>query len=174
MRSPLMYNISMYINVQNQRGLPVSPLISVLISLRYFATGSFQIVQADLFAVSQATVSRIVSRISRAIALLRPLFIKLPTLAEIPAIQRDFYRIAAFPGVTAAIDCTHVPIESPGGPDAELFRNRKGYFSLNIQMACDSKLNILSLVAQWTGSVHDSRIFLNSSLCAKFEGNELL
>ena len=94
----------MTINVQNQRGLPVSPLISVLISLRYFATGSFQIVQADLFAVSQATVSRIVSRISRAIALLRPLFIKLPTLAEIPAIQRDFYRIAAFPGVTAAID----------------------------------------------------------------------
>ena len=40
-------------------------------------------------------------------------------------------------------------------------------------MACDSKLNILSLVAQWPGSVHDSRIFLNSSLCAKFEGNEL-
>lgn len=160
-------------DVQNQRGLPVPPLMSLLICLRYYATGSFQLLQADLFQVSQSTVSRIVSRISKKVASLRSRFIKLPAQAEISDIQRNFFRIASFPGVIAAIDCTHVPIESPGGSDSELFRNRKGYFSLNVQMACDSKLNILSLVAQWPGSVHDSRIFLNSSLCAKLESNEM-
>ncbi|KAJ9586179.1 hypothetical protein L9F63_016111 [Diploptera punctata] len=31
------------------------------------------------------------------------------------------------------MDCTHIRIRSPGGDDAERFRNRKGYFSLNVQ-----------------------------------------
>ena len=165
-------NVMNLTDASNQRGLPVPSLISLLICLRFYATGSFQLVQADLFEVSQSTVSRIVSKISRSIALLRPRFIKLPSNSQLPQVRRDFYRIASFPGVSAAIDCTHVRIENPGGSDAELFRNRKGYFSLNVQMACDSKLNILSLVVQWPGSVHDSRIFLNSSLCAKLEANE--
>ena len=30
-----------------------------------------------------------------------------------------------FPGVIGAIDCTHVTIQSPGGDDAELYRNKK-------------------------------------------------
>ncbi|KAH7961883.1 hypothetical protein HPB52_013099 [Rhipicephalus sanguineus] len=47
--------------------------------------------------------------------------------------MEEFYRIANFPGVTGCIDCTHVKIKSPGGDDAEVFRCRKGYFSINVQ-----------------------------------------
>lgn len=44
-----------------------------------------------------------------------------------------FYRFAAFPLVIGAVDCTHIKVRSFGGPTAELYRGRKGYFSLNVQ-----------------------------------------
>jgi len=56
-----------------------------------------------------------------------------------------------------------------GGENAELFRNRKGYFSLNVQTVCNSNLEITNIVARWQGSVHDSTIFSNSRLRANFE-----
>lgn len=65
-----------------------------------------------------------------------------------------------------------------GGENAELFRNRKGYFSFNTQVVCNSNLEIIDIVARWQGSVHDSTIFNNSRLRANFEnrmyGNSLL
>jgi len=66
--------------------------------------------------------------------------------------------------VVGSIDCTHIPIISPGGDNAELYRNRKGYFSINCQAVCDAELNFTNIVARWYGSSHDSRIFENSSL----------
>lgn len=50
-----------------------------------------------------------------------------------------------------------------------MYRNRKGYFSLNVQMVCDAKLRIRSIIARWPGSVHDSTIFNDSPLCAQLE-----
>lgn len=58
-----------------------------------------------------------------------------------------------------------------GGEDAELFRNRRGYFSLNTQVTCNSNLEITDIVARWQGSVHDSTIFNNSRLRANFDNN---
>ncbi len=62
------------------------------------------------------------------------------------------------------VDGTHVRIVSPGGDDAEVYRNRKGYFSINVQGVCTPDLRFTNLVARWKGSVHDSRIFENSRL----------
>ena len=46
--------------------------------------------------------------------------------------------------------------------------NRKGYFSLNVQAVCDTKLMFTNIVCRWPGSTHDSRIFDNSALCSQF------
>ncbi|XP_031358099.1 putative nuclease HARBI1 [Photinus pyralis] len=80
-----------------------------------------------------------------------------------------FYQIAGFPGVLGAIDCTHIKIQSPGGEYAERFRNRKGYFSVNVQAVCNAKLKIQNIIARWPGSVHDSTIFNDSALKVDFE-----
>ncbi|XP_052259894.1 putative nuclease HARBI1 isoform X3 [Dreissena polymorpha] len=53
------------------------------------------------------------------------------------------------------------------------FVNRKGYHSVNIQMICDPQFLITDVVVKWPGSVHDSRIFRESSICAKFENGQL-
>ena len=80
-----------------------------------------------------------------------------------------FYSASRMPGVIGAIDCTHVPIQSPGGDDAEIYRNRKGYFSINVQLVCDHSGYISDAVARWPGSVHDSTIFDHCRLRADLE-----
>ena len=74
-----------------------------------------------------------------------------------------------FPSVLGAIDCTYVKIQSPGGNRTEIYRNRKGYFSINVQIITDAKLWIRDIVVIWPRSVHDSTIFTNSHIRAQFE-----
>ena len=63
------------------------------------------------------------------------------------------------PGIVGVIYRTHIPIQSPGGDTAELYRNRKGLFSINVQAICDHDLILTNVVARWPGSIHESRIF---------------
>ena len=67
------------------------------------------------------------------------------------------------------LDCTHVKIASPDGEEPKIYRNRKGFFSINVQVNCDATLKIQNIVYRWTGSSHDSTIFNNSRVRAKFE-----
>lgn len=55
---------------------------------------------------------------------------------------------------------------------AEIYRNRKGFFSINVQTLCDADLKILDIVARWPGSAHDSLIFRNSKVRAQFESGK--
>nr|XP_039255158.1 putative nuclease HARBI1 [Styela clava] len=156
----------------NNRGSPLPPLFKFTVVLRFYATGCFQVVSGDLEGVSQPTVSRLVKEVSRIIAIKHDDFIKFPTNPQDVRTQAiKFYQKSGFPGVVGALDCTHIKIQSPGGQHAELFRNRKGYFSINVQAVCDADMLLTDVVARWRGSVHDARIFDNSSLREKFENS---
>nr|CAI5852574.1 unnamed protein product [Callosobruchus analis] len=74
--------------------------------------------------------------------------------------KRKFYQIARLPRCTriSVIDCTHVKIPSPGEETAELFRNRKGYFSINVQTILVARVYI-----------NDAHIFRNCTLSYRFE-----
>lgn len=56
-----------------------------------------------------------------------------------------------------------------GGEISELFRNRKGFFSINVQVIINAKLEIIDIVARWPGSTHDSTIFDHSRIKTLFE-----
>lgn len=58
-----------------------------------------------------------------------------------------------------------------GGNKSELYRNRKGYFSINIQVVINARLEIIDVVARWPGSTHDSTIFHHSRIKSLFEEN---
>jgi len=89
-----------------------------------------QVTAGDLVGVSKSVSNLFVRKVTRVIANLAPQYVKFPsTVPERSMTVRDFYAIAEFLGVLGAVDCTHIPIQSPGGNHAELFRNRKGYFS---------------------------------------------
>lgn len=62
---------------------------------------------------------------------------------------------------------------SIGGRNAEVFRNRKGFFSINVQAVCGPNNQIFDVVARWPDSSHDANIFENSRLRMRFENNEM-
>lgn len=58
----------------------------------------------------------------------------------------------------------HFFLFSIGSAIGEEFRNRKSYFSVNVQAVCDANLFLMNVVARWPGSAHDATIFNNSVL----------
>lgn len=97
-------------------------------------------------------------------------FIKLPeTPDEKMKLKVQFYGLARFPKVIGAIDCTHIKFHSPSKEYGEQYRNRRGYFSLNVQALVNANMEFLDVVARWPGSAHDTNIFANSRLKATME-----
>lgn len=144
----------------------------LLLCLRFYATGCTQLAAGDFSGVSISTAHRIVHKVSRVLADLYQEYIYFPRNAQEKSdTQMGFYRIARFPKVIGAVDCTHIKIRSPGGEHAEYFRNRKGYFSLNVQAIVNANLEFTNLVARWPGSAHDQTIFDQSVIRAQLEND---
>ncbi|RZC42825.1 DDE Tnp 4 and/or Plant tran domain containing protein [Asbolus verrucosus] len=166
----LIHEIGNEIEYSSLRNNCVSARTQILVALRFYATGAFQKLVGDHIKIHNSTVCRIIRKVTSKIARLGRQHIQMPkTEAEITEIKAGFYNLHGFPRVVGALDCTHVKIQSPGGPNAELYRYRKGYFSLNVPAICDSKLKIRHIIARWLGSVHDSTIFNDSPLPVEFE-----
>ena len=123
--------------------------------------------------IHQSTTCRLIHRVTTAIASRRNFFICFPNEDERNTLKGQFFAVAGFPSVVGAIDGSHIPVQKPKGDNSELYRCRKGYFSINMQAVCDPCLKFRNIVCRWPGSTHDSRIFENSELCAKFEANEI-
>ncbi|XP_031332890.1 putative nuclease HARBI1 [Photinus pyralis] len=145
----------------------VSPINQLLMALRFYATGGHLNVLADFGGMDTSTISRIIVRVSEALARLYPRHVKMPE--DVVGEQVRFYDIARFPRAIGAVDGTHIKIKNPGGDDGEIFRNRKGYFSINTQVICDADMKFSDVVARWPGSAHDATIFMNSRICARLE-----
>ncbi|KAL1250636.1 hypothetical protein QQF64_018432, partial [Cirrhinus molitorella] len=73
-----------------------------------------------------------------------------------------------FPNVVRCIDGTHIPIIAPNENEAD-FVNRKSIHSINVQIICDASHIITSVEAKLPGSVHDSRIYRESTLSNRLE-----
>ncbi|XP_037784295.1 putative nuclease HARBI1 [Penaeus monodon] len=155
------------------RGCSVPPHLQVLITLSYVATGSHQLSIADCCEVSQAFVSICVSRVARVIAHLSSEYIHFPPYMRRIYVMQEFMHIAGIPGVLGCIDCTHIAIQRPSSPRAEVFCCREGYFSINVQAVCGPQLKFFNIVARWPGSVHGSRIFDKSHICQELEDGKL-
>src|SRR6218665_448189 len=83
-----------------------------MLALRFYATGAFQSVAAELVGVSQQTAGRTVSRVTKAILRLMPKWVKLPCQEEADVTKTKFYQMGGFPNVIGCVDGTHVRIIS--------------------------------------------------------------
>ncbi|XP_039538963.1 putative nuclease HARBI1 [Pimephales promelas] len=97
-------------------------------------------------------------------------FVQFPGHKPVRVIKEEFHRVAVsgFPNVIGCIDGTHIPIKAPSINEGD-YVNRKSVHSINVQVICDATHLITNVEAKWPGSVHDARIFRESSLCNKFE-----
>jgi nuclease HARBI1 len=154
------------------RNQALSPEQQTLIALRFFSSATFQTVNSDIFKVHQATVSRCIHKVVDALITIRGDYIKFPD--DLTDVKQKFYQYGQFPGVIGCVDGTHIPLMRPrGDAEAEIYRNRKGFFSINVQVVAGPNYKIYDIVARWPGSTHDSRIFSNSLLHANLESNNL-
>nr|XP_049706930.1 putative nuclease HARBI1 [Helicoverpa armigera] len=161
------------LQTRTMKNFAVTPEQQIIMALEFYACGSFQRCIGDAAGVHKSTVCRIIHRVSRAIAGLRTDWIAMPkNIEEMETEAKKFYEICAFPKVIGTIDCTHIPIKSPGGADAETYRNRKQVFSLNVQVITNAEMYITNIVARWPGSCHDSHIFNSSVIKGRLEDGE--
>ncbi|KAG0418783.1 hypothetical protein HPB47_004595 [Ixodes persulcatus] len=99
----------------SNRGLPVPPMVQLLIALQFYGAGTFQVVTSDLVTGSQLTVCQVVERVSRLIAgtLFRRL-VNFPSSAtDFDRVMLEFYALKKFPGVTwcvFALRCVFLPV----------------------------------------------------------------
>ena len=147
--------------------LPVS--LQIMITLRYYASGSYLNVIGDAHGVSKMAVSRSITDVTRFIVRDITKYIKFPmTNEEQMSVKYAFFDIKEFPLVLGAIDGTLIPIKVPS-VDEPLYVCRKGYHALNIQCVCDANYLFLDVVAKWPGSAYDSHIWNNCKLSEAFE-----
>ena len=120
---------------------------------------------ANAFGISCASVSLIIRKVPKAIVeFLEKDCMKLPEfVVEVENLTQTFLERHGFPQRIGAIDGTHIPIRQPNENYAD-YINRKGFTSISVQALCDYRYCFLDVVMKWPGSVHHSRIFLESNL----------
>ncbi|KAJ1174467.1 hypothetical protein NDU88_006288 [Pleurodeles waltl] len=82
---------------------------------------------------------------------------------DLPTVKGDFYALGHIPNIIGAIDGTHVALVPPSRSE-QVYRNRKSYHSMNVQMVCLADQYISHVNAKFPGSVHDAYIMRNSSI----------
>jgi nuclease HARBI1 len=158
-------------SLEPNRNHEINARQQLLMTLRLLSGCTLQLVCSDLQQTSQSSVSRIFKRVVEAICSLRGEFIRMP--ANITAVKNTFFEYGGFPGVIGCVDGTHIAIIKPRhyGDGTEIFRCRKGYYSINTQILCGPEYLIYNVVAKWPGSTHDSRVFDNSTVRHFLEEN---
>ncbi|VEN38851.1 unnamed protein product [Callosobruchus maculatus] len=126
---------------QPTRASAISVELKVLVTLRFYATGSYQeIVGSCIFsAISQPSTSRCIQEVTDALNTHNILnaWITFPsTINEMETLRTRFYNKHQLPGVIGVIDCTHVAIVMPSGNEypENIYVNRKNYHSINVQL----------------------------------------
>lgn len=155
------------------RSEPIMPIIKLLVTIRFLATGAFQVLLGDDLGISQPSVCRCVWEVISLLCSIAPRFIRYPTTQEeLNRNKTKFFAIAGFPGVTGLIDCTHVRIIRPRRNE-DAFICRKGYPSVNIQATVDYAYRYTSVYAKHAGGKHDSSILEASALWDAHENGEV-
>ncbi|XP_067418682.1 uncharacterized protein [Emydura macquarii macquarii] len=120
---------------------------------------------ANHFGVGKSTVEAVLSQMCRAINHI--LLQRTVTLGNVCEIV-DGFEAMGFPNCGGAIDGTHIPIWAPEHLVTE-YINRKGYFSMVLQVLVDHQGRFTDINVGWLGKVHDARIFRNTGLYHKLQ-----
>ena len=156
----------------NYRAIPVEKRIAL--TLYYLKdTGSLGMT-ANSFCVAICTASEIIVEVCTAIAKVIG-----PKYNSIPRNEKEMRnKVAEFEskyGMTQAFGCidgTHVPIQRPLVNSQDYFCYKQ-FFSLSVQAICDYRGYFMDAECRWPGSVHDAKVFANSSVNRKLRNGKL-
>ncbi|XP_043533702.1 putative nuclease HARBI1 [Chiloscyllium plagiosum] len=141
--------------------LPVA--VKVTTALNFFASGSFQGAAGDISHISQSAVHKCIKQVTNALFARANDYICFP-MDESSQDDRasGFSALAGFPRVQGIIDCTHIAIKAPDNQPAAF--NRRGYYSINVQIVADHCHRIMQVCARFPGSCRDAFILHQSTI----------
>ncbi|KAJ1150643.1 hypothetical protein NDU88_003433 [Pleurodeles waltl] len=144
--------------IRHPTGIP--PLVQLLSVLYFLASGSFQTTVAIASGMSQPMFSNVLSRVLSALLKHMRSYIVFPQVEDLPTVKGDFYALGHM--LTSL-----VPLMGHMWPwyprrSEQVYRNRKSYHSINVQMVCLADQYISHV--KFPGSVHDAYILRNSSI----------
>ena len=104
---------------------------------------------------------------------LLPQYVHIPQGDRLKEIVEGFETCWGFPQAVGGIDGSHIPIIRPDESASDYY-NRKGYYSIIVQAMVDFRGLFMDVYIGWPGKVHDTRVFVNSSLYQKGMNGTLL
>lgn len=130
---------------------------------------------AALFGIGDGgSIDIITRRMFRAISDLEAEYLHWPNRNEKDQIITETFH--EMPHCIGYLDGSEVKLAERPSKDPDSYYSRKQNFSIKLQAVCDYQLKIRHLLVGYPGSVHDSRVFTNSSLFLSpskyFEGEE--
>jgi len=126
---------------------------------------------AHLFGIERSTVCEIVHETCHCIVdVLLKEHIKFPTSNHLSTVVEEFIGV---PPCFGAIDGCYIPISAPNLMHTDYY-NRKGWYSMLIQGVVDANYRFLDVCVGWPGSVHDARVFAQSTLYDNIEHYHIL
>lgn len=156
-----------------QRSHAIPGIVKLLNCLHFFSSGSFQTKASAIGGVSQSTFSRFLVPVIQALKKHVHTFICFPSdKAGWQQLKSGFYLAGGIPHVMGVLDCIHIALSAPHEQE-EIYRNNKGYHSVNVQMIVDSNCRILSLFSAFPGSSQNSSILRQSSVYEGFQSGRL-
>ena len=129
---------------------------------------------ANSFGLHVTTVSKAIHEVCKAITYhLGSKYICLPKdenemRKKVAEFEVKYGLVQAF----GCVDGTHIPIKRPTINSQDYF-SYKMYFSLNVQAICDCRGQFMDVDCRWPVSVHDAKVFANSSVNKKLREKTL-
>ena len=80
---------------KTKRNSALSPMVQLLIALRFFANNSFHLLMGDTFRVSKATAGRCIRRVVDALCHYKEFFINFPHIPrDVDFVREGFFKLA--------------------------------------------------------------------------------
>jgi hypothetical protein len=158
--------LSVYFAIQiySLKTVIVSFCLQVAIFLYYISDEGRLRKTANAFGTAKSTVSAVIKEVASAVSENLIHLIKFPTTEDTVGEKvQGFFEAHGFPQCIGAIDGTHIPIAKPKNNPTD-YINKSFTYSLNVQAVCDFKYQFLNVDISWPGSVHDARVFSNSTV----------
>ncbi|XP_050339505.1 putative nuclease HARBI1 [Bactrocera neohumeralis] len=153
------------------RSSTIPAVLQLAATLRFVAEGPYQrsVGNDANISMARSTISEVLTRVIKTLEhSICHQWIQLAMGASEKQHSKDyFYNKYRIPGIIVCIDGTHIKVLKPS-TDEHLYFNRKGFFSMNAMIVCDSNMTIRAVDVRYPGSSHDAFVWSISTVRQHF------
>ncbi|CAG8619505.1 629_t:CDS:1 [Paraglomus occultum] len=120
---------------------------------------------ASMFGIADGTVMKYQERVITALKSLKGKYVVWPRGEYCRMVHDQFQEVSGFPNVIGTIDGSHIPLwEAPSNKNKDVYYSRKQRYGIHLQGVVDHDGLFTTYNVGWPASVHDAKVFKNSSV----------